>query len=115
MKDKSSNIPIIIVCLILAIFFIFILITLFNTKNIRDNTEPNYELQNSQIDVYKEKKSNYIVANPVIKKEIASYKTKILDNEENRIYNIKLACKNLNETIIKSGEEFSFNNKFLGG
>lgn len=46
--------------------------------------------------------------------EIATYTTKIHDKDKNRVYNIKLASQRLDGVIVKTGEEFSFNNT-MGG
>lgn len=42
--------------------------------------------------------------------QIATYTTTIYDKDENRVHNITLANSKLNGYIVKSGEEFSFNN-----
>lgn len=42
--------------------------------------------------------------------EISSFSTAIKDNEQGRLTNISLTCSALNNTIIKKGETFSFNN-----
>lgn len=49
------------------------------------------------------------VINPTYIK-LSSYKTTIYDKEKNRIHNIGLASEKLDGTIVKTGEEFSFNN-----
>lgn len=41
--------------------------------------------------------------------EISRYSTEILNKDENRVHNIKLAAKKLNHTVIEPGETFSFN------
>ena len=40
--------------------------------------------------------------------EISSFSTRLPNDTKSRDHNIKLACKTLNETVIKSGETFSF-------
>lgn len=40
---------------------------------------------------------------------VSSFSTKILDYDENRIYNIKLASQKLNKCVLNPGEVFSFN------
>ena len=42
--------------------------------------------------------------------EISSFSTAIKDNEQGRLTNISLTCSALNNTIVKKGETFSFNN-----
>jgi len=43
------------------------------------------------------------------KNEISSYTTVFYDKNENRIHNIKTASEELNHTVIRPGEVFSFN------
>ena len=40
---------------------------------------------------------------------LSSYRTKIMDHGDSRMKNLKLATKAIDGTILKSGEEFSFN------
>lgn len=40
--------------------------------------------------------------------KISSFSTPIVDDNENRINNIKITCKRISDTIVKSDEEFSF-------
>jgi len=40
---------------------------------------------------------------------ISEFSTDILDKHENRLHNIEIACKVLEATTVKPGEEFSFN------
>lgn len=41
--------------------------------------------------------------------EISSYATEILNKDENRVKNIKIAADELNHTVLEPGEVFSFN------
>lgn len=90
----------------IVILIIFLIITIYSlttsSKNIQDNT-PNiiYEEDTSKENIQNELKKEYV--------EIASYKTNIYDTDENRIYNIKLACQKLDGHIITPNTEFSFN------
>ena len=45
----------------------------------------------------------------VVEEEISSFSTKIIDDDDNRDTNIRITCNEINGTIIKNGEEFSFN------
>lgn len=45
-----------------------------------------------------------------VEKEIATYTTTIYDKDTNRVDNITLAMSKLNNTVVKAGQEFSFNN-----
>ncbi len=40
---------------------------------------------------------------------IGSFSTSILNREQNRVHNIKIAAEKINYTVISPGEEFSFN------
>jgi len=42
-------------------------------------------------------------------KVVASFSTKIIDYDENRIHNIRLASEKINSCVISPGEVFSFN------
>lgn len=42
-------------------------------------------------------------------KEISSFATEILDDSPGRLNNISITCSTLNNTIVKAGETFSFN------
>lgn len=107
MKNKFNGYTyFLIIAIIILVVFAFITIyklsissknarnntTIYNEPPKTDNTKPNENLN---------LKKEY--------KKISSYKTNIYDTDENRIYNIKLACEKLNEYIIDPGEEFSFN------
>ena len=41
--------------------------------------------------------------------ELSNYTTEILDDTPGRITNINITCSTLNNTIVKNGETFSFN------
>lgn len=50
-----------------------------------------------------------ITPEPKNPNEISSFTTTIYDKDEHRVNNIKLAAEDLDGTVIKSGEVFSFN------
>lgn len=55
--------------------------------------------------------SNEIMQNSIVNEtEISSYATTIKDKEAGRLTNISITCSTINNTIIKPGETFSFNN-----
>lgn len=74
-----------------------------NFNNISNtNTQSKYNTSNST--------SNNTVKTTV-EKEIASFSTKIQNKKDkNRQSNISITCSSLNDTIVKSGETFSFCN-----
>ena len=43
-----------------------------------------------------------------IETELYSFSTPIKSDDDNRLTNIKITCSRINETIVKSGKEFSF-------
>lgn len=53
---------------------------------------------------------NEIIQNSSTEKEISSYSTTIKDKSSGRLTNISITCSTLNNTIVHSGETFSFNN-----
>lgn len=112
-NKKSDNIvTIIAITLILGI--LAYLVYLFLSSN---NTLNSNELKNdiSQIS-YQNENINNQTSTPIEKEivyqeiEIANFTSTLYDNKANRIFNINKACEILNNTVIKSGEEFSFNN-----
>ena len=110
-NKKTDNIisifAILIILGILAYIFYNILKsnTLFNSNelmnNISENISDPVELSKEVTPIEKE-----IVYTGT---EIASFTTTLYDNDDNRIFNITKACEILNNTEIKTGEEFSFN------
>lgn len=109
--QKSQDTTTIVAVTILILFLIFTIVYLFNTNSIQNNSSTNQLTPN----IYHEH-NNYTDTSNItdIKKtyqEIATYTTNIYDKDDNRIYNIKLACNRLDGTIVEAGKEFSFNNK----
>lgn len=102
---KKYILPIII----LIAFIVLIAYFYFNKFNF--NYEIDYtanrtgiELENNSI------LDNDISSKPIITEEkISSFSTKIIDDDEDRDTNIRITCNEINGTIIKNGEEFSFN------
>lgn len=45
----------------------------------------------------------------VVEKTIGKYSTRILDSSSSRLNNLKLACENIDKTVIQPGEIFSYN------
>ena len=108
--NESSNISLVIMCSILVLFLVATIFYVFSSNNIRENNVSNYqEGQNLEYSpkLDYEKENEKVVTENI---KIASYTTKIYDNDKNRVYNIKLACKTLDKTVVKTQEEFSFNN-----
>ena len=108
---------IIIIVVILAIFFVF------NFFNKNENNSTNNLAQNSSTFEEKNFEENSIVYNNLSvntesntaifsvpkEEEISAFSTELKDKSEGRLTNIGITCSTLNETIIQTGETFSFN------
>ena len=113
--QKSRDITAIIAVFILILFAVFTIIYVFGS-NLKDNSNNNvmtniysehsHEVQTNENDT----ETNNITNLKKVYAEIATYTTNIYDKDENRIHNIKLACKRLDGHIVTPNEEFSFNN-----
>lgn len=103
MKKYILPIIILIAFIVLVAYFYF---NKFNFKDEIDYTanRTGIELENNSI------LDNNISSKPIItEEEISSFSTKIIDDDEDRDTNIRITCNEINGTIIKNGEEFSFN------
>ena len=109
--QKSQDITTIIAVSVIILFAIFTIIYFFSTNNVRDNSANN-NINNNVYHEHVEQTDNLNNETNLKKtyQEIATYTTNIYDKDKNRIYNIKLACKNLDGHIVDANEEFSFNN-----
>ena len=123
MKKNKILIGIIIV-IIIAFIIAFIIYNNNNNKNANNkntNSENNANVTASRIstNVNEEQaknritnilqNKNEIIQNTSNEKEISTYSTTIKDKAEGRLTNINITCSTLNNTIIHSGETFSFN------
>lgn len=107
---KKYILPIII----LIAFIVLVAYFYFNKFNF--NYESDYNANRLSTEVENNKIKNNSVANTdvprapvIVEKEISSFSTKIIDDDEDRDTNIRITCNEINGTIIKNGEEFSFN------
>ena len=107
---KKYILPIII----LIAFIVLVAYFYFNKFNF--NYEIDYNANRLSTEVENNKIKNNSVANTdvprapiIIEEEISSFSTKIIDDDEDRDTNIRITCNEINGTIIKNGEEFSFN------
>ena len=102
---KKYILPIIV----LIAFIVLIAYFYFNKFNFNDEIDytanrTGIELENNSI------LNNDISSKPIItEEEISSFATKIIDDDDNRDTNIRITCNEINGTIVKNGEEFSFN------
>lgn len=107
---KKYILPIII----LIAFIVLVAYFYFNKFNFNDKID--YNANRLSTEVENNKVKNNSVANTdvprapvIIEEEISSFSTKIIDDDEDRDTNIRITCNEINGTIIKNGEEFSFN------
>ena len=95
--------------IVLIAFTVLIAYFYFNKFNFND--EIDYTANRTDIEL----ENNFILNNAVqnkpviVEKEIASFSTKIIDDDDARDTNIRITCNEINGTIVKNCEEFSFN------
>ena len=116
---------ILILCIIFAVIIAFLAISLFS-GNDSDNTNRRSDISNN------DNMSNYSATRTITdipdsqntfdfnshneeakddektETELYKYSTTIKPNVKNRVNNIKITCSKINNTIVKSGKEFSF-------
>ena len=103
MKKYILPIIILIAFIVLVAYFYFNKFN-FNYEIDYTSNRTGIELENNSI------LDNDISSKPIITEEkISSFSTKIIDDDEDRDTNIRITCNEINGTIIKNGEEFSFN------
>lgn len=85
-----------------AILLILIAYFYFNKFNFSDEIDYNTQKLDTNIDVPK-------ITVTSEEKELSNFSTKIIDKDDNRDINMKITCEEINGTVIKVGEEFSFN------
>lgn len=101
---------------VVFILFILSIIYVFSSNQISKNSEHIA----SDINLYEEHEHEKnttinedtktdIVLTKTTYEDIATYTTNIYDKDNNRVYNIKLACHRLDGHIVAPNEEFSFN------
>lgn len=115
MKKRIITI-IIIIAIIIAIVSAIIA---FNNNN--TNTNPSYDNGAARLsrNVNEEREVNRIASivehqNEIMQEanketEISGFATKILDDTPARLNNIRITCGALNDTVVKAGDTFSFN------
>ena len=83
-----------------------------NSDNSQNNTNSNTSNTNdSSVNQNTNTSENANTTPPVVKEEqIATFSTKIYDNDSARQNNINITCNTLNETTVKNGATFSFCN-----
>lgn len=79
----------------------------YTPSKINANTTINNNMNNT-IENDTEKNTKTITKGSTGETKISSFTTPIVDDNENRITNIKITCSRISGTMVKSGEEFSF-------
>lgn len=108
-KGLSIIIAIIVVGIIIFVGFKW----LTNNNNTQNNGGSEYQstrlaTENSQI-----QNQNNIQETKPVETELYTFSTPIKSDDKNRTTNLKITCSRINETIVKSGKEFSFH-KIVG-
>ena len=109
------------IILISIIFAIVLGVIIYSNNSTQKNTESDYQAQRSSVntnttnETTNETNTNEININidkpqntQTQEKEIASFSTKIYNKEKARQNNISITCNTLTNTVIQSGETFSF-------
>lgn len=91
----------------LWIFFILIIIigVCVFTFNNNDNSKESYTAEKTSIN---NKNSIENIESEKVEEKISEFSTRLPNDTKARDDNIKLACKTLNGSVVKSGETFSF-------
>lgn len=120
-SNKNETIIVVLFATILVIIIGIIVYTAYTSTNSLENnsqSKENVEQSNTSsnktpennIEVPDDATQNNVVTIPaVVETQIASFSSDIYDTDLNRVFNIELAIKKINGTIIKKGETFSFN------
>lgn len=102
----------------IIVFIIFLLIAigvgiyLYHTKNNKNNdytaekTSSSNEINNNSDITYEN--TNTTPSETIKEETISSFSTKLYSKDTSRQNNIKITCNTLNNTIVNSGETFSF-------
>ncbi len=103
-KGLSIIIGIVIVGIIIFIGFKW----LTNNNNTQYNDGSEYQstrlaTENTQI-----QNQNNIQETKPVETELYTFSTPIKSDDKNRTTNLKITCSRINETVVKSGKEFSF-------
>lgn len=101
MKKYIFTIVILVIIAFCSYYYFF--------KNNNKNTNNLYVAQKtSTADIENNKIDDTSTSNKSTETEVSSFSTKLYENDTSRHSNIKLGCKTLNNTIVKSGDTFSF-------
>lgn len=113
-ENNNSNIISIIAIALIILIATYIIYMLYKNNKILNSNDlkENIAKLSDNTNIINTSDNNVLAKKKIVyvDKEIASYTSTLYDNQESRVYNITKACSILNGTIIKPGEEFSFNN-----
>lgn len=113
-ENNNSNIISIIAIALIILIATYIIYMLYKNNKILNSNDlkENIAKLSDNTNISNTSDNNVLAKKEIVyvDKEIASYTSTLYDNQESRVYNITKACSILNGTIIKPGEEFSFNN-----
>lgn len=68
----------------------------------------NSEYNATRTSLESQSSTNQTESNQTEETELYSFSTPIKSSDSNRLKNIKITCSRINETVVKSGKEFSF-------
>ena len=113
-KDTSGNIIFVITIIVFLCILLYMTYNLYiSNKELNSNAAIDLKVDTENYNDKNIKNDNATNIEKEIEykeTEIASFTSTLYDNSENRIFNINKACGILNGTVVKKGEEFSFNN-----
>ncbi len=89
----------IIIILALIIYFLFS----------KTNNQNNYTADRTSSETNVENNTEINTEKQLVETEISKFSTKIIVEDDNRDNNLELTSSKINGTIVKNGEEFSFN------
>jgi vancomycin resistance protein YoaR len=120
-SNKNETIIVIVFTIILVVILGIIVYTAYtSTNNLESNTQNQEKVDQNNTPPNSVPKTNIVVpdkstepnvpSTPIpVETQIAYFSSNIYDHDLNRVFNIELATKKINGTIIKKGEIFSFN------
>ena len=111
-SKKSENILTILSIIIILGILSYIVYLFIHSNSILNSNSINNTLSNNTSNYTNSIKNDVKAEKEIIYEEveIANFTTTLYDSSADRTSNIIKACEILNDTLVKAGEEFSFNN-----
>ena len=97
---------IIILAIVVIGVIAFVGFNWFNNNHNTNNNGSQYEA--TRTSSKNEINQNQIAEEKPVETELYTFSTPIKSDDKNRLTNLKITCSRINETIVKSGKEFSF-------